>query len=442
MAPFGPTSLPPEIWLLILRRATAVTSLFDYSPPDDFSYSISRRPETIQRRILQSLRTKWALVLVCKLWYLLVRPLLYEALVIRRPAYLVKLLGIRISHRMCGPQGVGSGSQSMQWIACLDDNGKGGLNFLRWIRRLDIKLDFFDDGDDDLMPLLHLLMRGATNLEVVTMHLSCQSYQLTKSVLDFPLPIETRSLQVLDIMSKLPHPDSWVGKLRDIIPKQPLQCLRIELPKSDENTWCNYRLCLSGIRCLGVPNRMLTSLHLPGPNKLTHLIINNSFFTEHGCIEKLSLFGEMLIHLDIPNAALWTYGPDPPHRMTLMHSIAGWCPKLQGLVFSFRRDEVVHFRHLDYLPPVNHLGLRMDDGAELAPLVWSAVINDISKLLQTTPTIRVLRDLSKQRVLRQFKSPETRGYYEQASAIPRSCYRILEEFSVRVEDYSGHLICG
>lgn len=447
MVPIDAMSLPIEVWLTILRHATAVRFLFDCSPPEEFGYSPDRRPEVIQERVLQSLHMKRTVLQVCKLWYKLARPFLYEALIIRRPLFLLRLLGVRelmTQHfNLYGSKRMEGRSKFVQWMTSLDINaGEGGLDFLHLIRRLDIRMDFFEDGDSDLMPLLHLLMRGATNLEILTMKLSCPSYLLNGSLLDFPLPAGTQSLRMLDISSKMPHSDSWVEKLSNVIHKQPLQRLRVELPKSDETVWREYQMSIPEINCLSIPNRMFASLHTPSLINLTHLIIGYSFFMECGCIQKWSLFGRNLLFLDIPNAALWAFGPDPPRTMTLMQSIAQWCPKLQDLVFSFRKDDAVHLEHLDFLPPVKHLGLRMDDGVELAPSVWSSVTNCMPKLLEATPSIQVVRDLSKRSALRQFQNPPIQGYFERTSAVRKVCRRILEKYSVRVEDYTGHLICS
>lgn len=442
--------LPAEIWLAILRHATSVSHLLDTSPPDPFSYSIAHRPDVIQRRVLRSMPTRRSIIQVCRFWYALARPFLYEAIVIRRPISLRKLVRMRnlsVPHKeYVGIIEEGRRPSSLHWLSRLDPDKGEGLDFLQYVRRLDFKIDYSEAGNCDfIIPLLHLLLRRATKLEILIIHLSYSSYYFEPQLVDFPipLPIASRCLRALEITSSMPHPEISQAMFFAMLRLQPLQFLKIKLADSthySQSFQIQYESALPEVNWLHIPNKILVSLPNHCPNNITHLTISHSHLARYKIAEKIALLGSTLQLLDLPNDILWGYGPNPPQTMTLLRDIAVWCPNLHDLIISFRGDEVAHLQYLDFLPPVKNLGLRMNNEKGLTALIWQAVINDIPKLLQATPTIRVVRVLSKPSFLRQIRNQRLRSYVEMTHTVPEACWRIIKDHSVRVEDYAGRLM--
>ncbi|KAA1477707.1 hypothetical protein DENSPDRAFT_619832 [Dentipellis sp. KUC8613] len=84
---------PNEIWLLIFRHATSVPHALNPNADDPFDFpGTPINPESLTRWHLQAaLRTKRTIVLVCRLWYDLGIPLLYEAVAARSDKSLERL---------------------------------------------------------------------------------------------------------------------------------------------------------------------------------------------------------------------------------------------------------------------------------------------------------------------------------------------------------------
>ncbi|EFI28462.1 hypothetical protein CC1G_13995 [Coprinopsis cinerea okayama7 len=86
--------LPPEIWLSILREATAEAE--PLRPPLHTvfirNWSRGRPTKTARRRRKQSMTTKRNVVLVCKAWHSLALPFLYERLFLTRREQIISVL--------------------------------------------------------------------------------------------------------------------------------------------------------------------------------------------------------------------------------------------------------------------------------------------------------------------------------------------------------------
>lgn len=108
-------SLPPEVWLRVLRWATFVPNALDVDAPNPFSYPPPLNQTNIQGAIRQSLRTKRALVRVCRQWKELSTRFLYEAVYIGLTTTVLKIF----AYVVVGEEG-SIGKKALHWTKRLD----------------------------------------------------------------------------------------------------------------------------------------------------------------------------------------------------------------------------------------------------------------------------------------------------------------------------------
>lgn len=133
--------LPPEIWLRVHRWATFVPNALDVDAPDPFSYPPPLKQTDIQGEIRRSLRTKRALVLVCKQWKELSLRFLYEAVYVGLTSTIWKLY-----LNVIGGKEGGITKEVLQWTKRLDfairDTSKKNVqedsNFLKYALHLHV----------------------------------------------------------------------------------------------------------------------------------------------------------------------------------------------------------------------------------------------------------------------------------------------------------------
>ncbi|KAF8626210.1 hypothetical protein AX15_004900 [Amanita polypyramis BW_CC] len=149
---------PPEICLAIFEFATWVHNVHGPDPLDmNFQLFITKDH---QRTLRRSLRTKLALVHVCRAWKALASSLLYENIIIGRGGYLPAICSVLEASRR----------QSLQQ----DPDETCPLG--HWTKRLDIALRDSSRPADEELALLADIVYCLPNLEIVTFSLSSIQY--------------------------------------------------------------------------------------------------------------------------------------------------------------------------------------------------------------------------------------------------------------------------
>lgn len=424
--------LPEEVWLEILRCATLVPYLLDASPPDVFGYSAARRPEVIRHCASRSLSVKLSIILVCKRWYTLALPFLYEAIVIRRPVTILRVMNIPLLTARLKD-------------SLLTQIGDDRAELLRWTLRVDfdIKSNFIGDWDHAIRFALRHMLQKMTRLEIFTV----TAQTLPEYLLDRLVTMESRSLRILDVIShKGQNLDPVLPKLCNMLHRQPLRSLRIatEAPVDSNvsDSQDTGQVELPNVEFLRVPGKILQNLQLSNPSFLTHFCIGHNVLIKDSMLTSaFEHFGKTLLFVEIPNESLWHYGPNPPQSMMLMQDIASWSPKLQSIVITFKEGENPLLPFLEFLPPVSNLGFRMVDNSSLAAAVWSAIMTSLPTLLHNTPSVKVIRVISRPSFLRaslhEFRTQRPLDDVFLPYTIPQFCRATFDDYSVRFEDLVG-----
>lgn len=420
-------ALPVEAWLKILRHATTIPYLIEATAPDAFSRSLATRLDVIQNRILRSMRIKLAILFVCKTWYNLAIPFTYEAIVIRCPMMLSKLAKAWMPSFLIDGQ----------------DEIEGTGKFLQWTRRLHVILKSKPGCDSEIANNLGHLLHKTSRLEILVMRFSNRQAPFLLELPPHPCPLaalSTVSLRYLDIQS-----DSSLAcdesMLHNVLGKQPLVILRIGLGLQGE---LNEAVTspITTIKYIHVPDRLLSLLVHLNPDNLSHLSISDFSSTRGSSLATfLSNHGSGLSSLEIPNGIIWARGPDPPSTMTFLHEVAALCPNLTDLILTFRgAAEIPHLTHLDFLPPVKNLGIRMADDTDIPSAIWSSLVSDLPRVMELTPTIHVVRILTRPSFVQQSRFGLSASMLQFSETVPNMSRLLYNKLSVRVEDHIGRLL--
>lgn len=134
-----PPELPLELWLEIFQFATYVHRSTSIKPLDPFA------PRRISNNVMAtntpalSVRTKLALVLVCKAWKVVAERFLYENLVIRSPARASAILEVLLASRSTLPGGeidIGYGRWPIHIEIFTHARGSNDIRFLQTVFRI------------------------------------------------------------------------------------------------------------------------------------------------------------------------------------------------------------------------------------------------------------------------------------------------------------------
>ncbi|KAF8224175.1 hypothetical protein L208DRAFT_1313086 [Tricholoma matsutake] len=148
--------LPAELWMTIFREATWVSRILDSDSVEEFGSLTSRQRI---RPLRASLITKRYLVRVCKQWYSLAIPFLYESIIIGRCRTLNTLRDALQS--LCSPENLDAGNgHPLGW----------------WTKRLDVAMR--DNGSDTESELesLSQIIQSLPNLNILVFRVTTSKY--------------------------------------------------------------------------------------------------------------------------------------------------------------------------------------------------------------------------------------------------------------------------
>ncbi|CAA7270302.1 unnamed protein product [Cyclocybe aegerita] len=145
--------LPPELWQTILREATFVLSIFD--PELMQSSELSTNSRDCFKAYKHSLKTRNNLVRVCKAWYTLGLPYLYEYVLLGRARCLIPLL-----------------------CALRQSDSSGEIRAAGWwVRRLDVNLRDESGESLDAFDTVADILLFLPNLEILTFYITGHAFE-------------------------------------------------------------------------------------------------------------------------------------------------------------------------------------------------------------------------------------------------------------------------
>lgn len=317
-------SIPPELWLTIFERlkVPGVLEPDIYVTSDEPQRAIIRKQ---QRLLRDSLVTKRYLVTVCKQWYTMATPLLYESIIIGRGRTLSSLCTALVKSKR------------------ETDHSSQGHHALGWYtKRLDVAMrDQGHYGSAADLEFLAKAIQCLPNLAIVMFSVRSPRY------VEHPIPTSImhaladtcgHSLRIVDLSESVLHPSrhDW----REFLTATPhLRVLRGPgaTPISSDHTRPLVDLpVLSELTALALTSRN-SKEYLNGGNHFPHLPSLREFefhydihFLWNTCAGLLGVFGHNLtvIHLNFNMHGDYLQGE--------MNAVSQHCPNLARLILSLQ----------------------------------------------------------------------------------------------------------
>ncbi len=397
--------LPPEIWLRIHFWATFVPNAFDKDVPDPFSYPPPLSQDEIQDEMRRSLKTKHALVLVCKLWNELSTRFLYEAVYVGMEKtlrtledLLVKELGDEETNRTKGAMKL--------WTRRLDFAIRNPekktskiLRFALLLRNFMPKLEIFVARKTDMQNLLaqRLLATFACCAAQLT------TFDSTHMLYDSEGGASDTSEDDED-WAKRSNSNSWsillhqFGSVRrlNIVPN------RTTLSVVRAARRATAPLSFPHLQYLHVTERfpLYVDLNCDDPNSTTrpfHLVSYNGLESNHA-----KFMADFIDRSPGLSSRLTTFEWRATYMESLqplLNTIAKRCPCLENLIFAVPTWPMLTFNFQSTTLPksIQRIGLRSYK-QEGGRSVMRRLCDGVSQISETAESLRVVRFLDRQTV--------------------------------------------
>lgn len=406
-------SLPPEVWICIFHHATHVLGTL---VPDIYAHAGLVGPvynSIFHPRLREALITKRALVCVCKQWWYLAIPCLYQSVYIRRVRSLTSL------------------SKTLADSAA----SKGTLVTTRllgeYTQRLDIAIRDHCVDEHAESGLLAVIISCMPSLAIVSFATRISYIATTgfSANITHALRYTAPSLRVLDWSSGLlssPHLMSLLAKCTRL---RVLNCLQLVWSKDFDHG--GIPPTVTTLRMQIIPRHYDLDYHVleqarrPGPTALQELILS---------LDRLSWWTDLLRVYSSQLISVQYYIPSSPVQDVEGHMelLAQTCPSLCRLTITSNRFSTFIRPNLVF-PSITYLGLRATR-FQLTRKEFKTLFTFLEELRSSVPSLQVVRLLNERTLCCLFNT--------HTKLAVRALQPFTEAAPFRVEDEEGVLLTG
>ncbi|KAF9219586.1 hypothetical protein BS17DRAFT_384168 [Gyrodon lividus] len=403
--------LPVELWLEILHHATFVSGILE---PDIYHHTEAPSTYFNYRRysiMLDALRTKCSLVLVCKQWRRICTPLLYQSIIVRNTRSWEVLAD--------------TFTKSRDQCSASDDSPLGSFT-----KRLDLAQTIWRNHD---LNLLRCVMRCLPNLSILSFSMTRSAmFAMSRCIIDDVLPL-TPHLRVIDATWSIQSGD-FERLLKDSPQLRMLRCVDVPLyhladddllvASSERDT-----LVMPNITNLSIyesfnPHGFCSYFTFPSLCELScHLQtttttnVQELFFERHGS--------------NLKSLHLQQYGSSSADNTRNLLWIKQYCPALRSLTISLGDWQELPI-HPVSIPDVGFLGLRCArEGLEFRQ--YQLLFRFLESLDEKSSTLRTVQFLDPVNTSDMFRFDGCRVFM--MDFIKRGKLRLVDHVGSSLEEY-------
>ncbi|KAF9239113.1 hypothetical protein BU15DRAFT_47100 [Melanogaster broomeanus] len=411
-----PPTLPPEIWDCIFHHATYVPGTLIPDIYEQFSLIGTLYTRKYHPAIREALLTKRCLVRVCKQWWHLATPYLYQSIYIGRARCLASLCST-LMHSAAG-KGTFEGTRRPLG-ACA--------------QRLDVAIRdhaVYPEAEFDSLARVIACLPNLTIVSFAPTSTYC-GFGIPDSILD-ALQCSASSLRVLDWTNNPLEPST--RSLAELLSKceqlRILNCPRLQWSKATQKPTIPTVVTLR-LHSLDSPPSPVPNEHDVQTSENIPTALRELSFDTHGNLDHwrdfIYYYGSRLtsIQLHIP----CTHCVITDRYLQL---ITGACPNLRRITLSL--DQLSCLAHCNLLlPPVEYFGVRASN-FQSRKADYQNLFTLLGELKTTTPSLRVVQLTEPHNVNCLLKS--------HPKLATRAIKQLLEGNPFRIEDQDGNLLEG